>query len=256
MISITAIPAFKDNYHWLIENEAETWVVDPGDGKKVKDVLARKSKTLTGILVTHHHWDHVNGIEDLHRDDLLVIGPALSQHPLVNRPVREGDTLSVCGAKFRVIEVPGHTLNHIAYYAEPENQAPILLSGDTLFAGGCGRLFEGTPAQMHDSLSKLAKLPEQTQIYCAHEYTLSNLEFACTVEPDNSDLHSRLEETKNLRERSIPTVPSVLSQELKTNPFMRVESPELIASAQRGNPAMERNPVSVFTEVRSQKDRF
>lgn len=256
MISITAIPAFKDNYHWLIESDSETWVVDPGDGNIVKEALAKKSKSLTGILVTHHHWDHVNGIEELLDDDLVVIGPALDQYPLVNHPAREGDVKCICGVDFEVIEVPGHTLNHIAYYAAPKNQQPVLFCGDTLFAGGCGRLFEGTPSQMHESLNKLAKLPENTQIFCAHEYTLTNLEFARQIEPTNPELSLRLADVKAKREQDVPTIPSLLSQELKTNPFMRVDSPELIASAQRINPDVANDPVSVFAEIRSQKDQF
>lgn len=255
MITTTAIPAFNDNYHWLIESEVETWVVDPGDGDKVQEVLAERSRTLTGILITHHHWDHINGIETLLHPDLIVAGPARDQHPLVNRPMQEGDTLAVCGSQFQVFEVPGHTLNHIVYYAEPENQDPILFSGDTLFAGGCGRLFEGTPAQMHQSLSKLGTLPERTQIYCAHEYTLGNLEFANTIEPNNPDLNSRLETVKDLRAQGIPTIPSILSLELKTNPFMRIHSAELTASAKRSNPDLK-DPISIFAEIRSLKDQF
>lgn len=256
MISITPLNAFKDNYHWLIEGDDEIWVVDPGDGRVVAEALAQRSKSLDGILVTHHHWDHVNGIEELIGENTIVAGPALEKHPLVNYPLVDADSIVVCGQKLRVFEVPGHTLNHIAYFCAPADQIPFLLSGDTLFAGGCGRLFEGTPAQMYDSLSRLAELPKETLVYCAHEYTLANLDFALSVEPENEQLITRIKEAKSIREQGRPTIPTTLELELKTNPFLRTHSDELKTGlADQGLLTSER-PEEVFATVRALKDNF
>jgi len=264
MLKISPIPAFNDNYLWLIEGTAEhadeCWVVDPGDASAVKAVLAEKGRKLDGILVTHHHPDHVGGIAELIKDGMRVIGPALSQHPLVNEAVSDGQELTACGEKFRVFELPGHTLNHVAYYSENQqenNQTnPVLFCGDTLFAAGCGRLFEGTPEQMLHSLERLAELPESTQVYCAHEYTVANLAFARHLEPDNADIKQRSAGCIEMRKNDIPTIPSNLGEEKKTNPFLRTHLPEFkdALSAHTGSKTL--NQQALFTFIRKMKDQF
>jgi len=258
---IHPLPAFSDNYLWLIENDEETWVVDPGDGKVVSAALQERHRTLTGILITHHHPDHIGGIKHLLHNDLIVAGPAKSQHPDVNRPMNDGDTITVCGQSFSVMAVPGHTLNHLAYYSDLNNtdtssEAPVLFSGDTLFAGGCGRIFEGSPSQMHESLTRFAQLPINTRIYCAHEYTLANLQFALTMEPSNQALQNRIVVCQNLRHKNRPTLPSHMADELETNPFLRMNSAELRASVKRKYPDTENNDIAIFAAVRKLKDNF
>ena len=259
MLTVTPIPAFNDNYLWLIENRHECWIVDPGDAKPVKAALAAKGRALTGILVTHHHSDHIGGIEQLIEPGMPVIGPSANPFYLVNDPVSEGDIRRVCGIDFRVIGVPGHTLNHLAYYAEPDasgNRPPALFCGDTLFAGGCGRLFEGTAAQMHDSLDKLSRLRPETLVYCAHEYTLANLAFAISLEPENRALKQRIEDVKNLRSKNIPTIPSTIKAEKETNPFLRVSSPEIIQRSLEFDPETSDESTSIFGTIRRMKDVF
>lgn len=260
LFTVTPIPAFDDNYLWLIESEAECWVVDPGDGLAVKKVLETKNRVLTGILVTHHHSDHVGGISLLKTEGMPVIGPSITPHPLVNDPVQHNDVRTICGVEFTVLFVPGHTLNHIAYYAEyspiAETKKQILFCGDTLFSAGCGRLFEGTAEQMNRSLKILAGLPSETLVYCAHEYTLNNLEFALTLEPNNQDLIKRYQEVSDLREKGLYSIPTSIDQELKTNPFLRTHETELIQSARRFDPTLAPNSDSVFSLIRSMKDSF
>lgn len=259
MLTVTHIPAFNDNYLWLIENDRECWIVDPGDAKPVKALLTVKQRKLTGILVTHHHSDHVGGIKELITPGMPVIGPSKNTYPLVNDPVSEGDTRLICGIKFSVIDVPGHTLNHLAYYVEPlekENQKPLLFCGDTLFAGGCGRLFEGTPTQMHSSLSKLAQLPLETLVYCAHEYTLANLAFALSVEPNNQTLIEHQQDMQTLRSKNIPTVPTTIRTELAINPFLRSSSSEIIKTAKAFDIETTSEPTLVFGAIRRMKDQF
>lgn len=256
MLKVTPIPAFNDNYLWLIENKEECWVVDPGDAIPVQNALEERGRQLTGILVTHHHRDHIGGIQALYKDGMKVIGPSLNPYELVNDRVSDGDIREVCGVDFNVIEVPGHTLNHLAYYAEPKEQKPLLFCGDTLFAGGCGRLFEGTPEQMYSSLSRLSALSEESLVYCAHEYTLANLAFAETLEPDNQALIGRIKESVHLRKKSIPTVPSSLKVEKKTNPFLRTTSNELIEKAKLFEPNLKADPVAIFATIRKMKDQF
>ena len=280
-MNIRPLPAFNDNYLWLIEGEEETWVVDPGDGEVVAAALEKSQRTLTGILITHHHSDHVGGIEHLMHKDLIVAGPATSKHPKVNRPLSEGESIILCNRLFSVMEVPGHTHNHIAYYSRPESldaenhdteshdmsgnppqsanslyRTPILFSGDTLFAGGCGRIFDGTLEQLHDSLARIALLPSDTAVYCAHEYTLNNLGFALTLEPSNQALQSRIVACQAQRHKGQPTVPSRLSDELETNPFLRTHSREIQASARRKHPQMQSDAKSIFSAIRSLKDNF
>lgn len=248
----TGIPAFDDNYIWCLEKDGWAVVVDPGDDVPVLEHLAGSGNSLAAILITHHHGDHAGGIAGLlRRFDVPVFGPAGEDIAGVSVKVREGDIVRVpqLGAEFSVIEVPGHTLGHVAYYRP--NQ---LFCGDTLFACGCGRLFEGTPAQMFASLSKLGDLPGDTRVYCAHEYTQSNIRFALAVEPDNARLIARSKEVAALREAGTPTVPSTIAQEHDTNPFLRAHEPAVIASA-RAHGA-DGSPTSVFAVLREWKNRF
>lgn len=255
-MKLIALPAFTDNYIWMLHDGTRAIVVDPGDSTPVVQALASQQLTLAGILVTHHHGDHVGGLEGL-RSFLKgpVYGPAREDIPGPYEPLDDGDTLQLLGLEFRVIDVPGHTSGHIAYYLQPEGGRPLLFCGDTLFSAGCGRLFEGTPAQMHRSLARLAALPGDTQVCCAHEYTLSNLKFARAVEPHNDELaaYTRLCETK--REQGEPTLPSTLADERRINPFLRCTEPAVIEAA-RAHGAASTSDLDVFTALRQWKNEF
>jgi len=263
---IEAIPAYSDNYIWLFYRDntqsasaPSAWVVDPGDAQPVLDALQQRNLNLEGVLLTHHHGDHDGGINGLLEvfPGLRVIGGlnAQSKHPTEKYPA--GPIEPVLDTRFEILEVPGHTLDHIAFYAPDEG---LLFCGDTLFAAGCGRIFEGTPAQMLHSLSKLAALPGDTRVFCAHEYTLGNLEFALAVEPDNSDLQARYKQAQQTRAMGEPTVPSLMSLELATNPFLRSQEESVAQAAlahcqQTGNPPPA-DTVEVFGAIRGWKDNF
>ena len=220
MIQIDALPAFSDNYIWLLQDTAKRRcaVVDPGDAAPVQAWLAANPGwVLEDILITHHHHDHVGGVEALkHATGARVCGPAQERIPARDLALDDGDQVKVLGLDFDIIAVPGHTLGHIAYYS-----APLLFCGDTLFAAGCGRLFEGTPEQMHQSLSRLAALPTETRVYCTHEYTLSNLRFAKAVEPENLHVAQRFADVTRLRDEDRISLPSTIGLERLTNPFLR-----------------------------------
>lgn len=257
MIKIDALPAFSDNYIWLLQDleQRRCAVIDPGDAAPVEAWLAANPGwQLSDILITHHHFDHVGGIERLKESSgARVLGPANEKIPGRDLALSEGDQVTLLGHTFKVIEVPGHTLGHIAYYQAEQHW---LFCGDTLFAGGCGRLFEGTPQQMHDSLSRLAALPEQTQVYCTHEYTLSNLRFAAAVEPDNALIAQRLAQVSQWREVGQISLPSSIGLEHATNPFLRSAQAAVAARiAEREGPA-SRSAVQVFAAVRAWKDQF
>ncbi len=256
MIEIEPIPAFTDNYIWCLHNGSEAWVVDPGDANPVIDFINARHLSLRGILVTHHHPDHTGGIPTLREHFALatIYGPDNPAIADITDALREGDSIEVLGEKFAVIEVPGHTLDHIAYITA-HLQPPALFCGDTLFAGGCGRLFEGTPAQMFESLRKLKSLAPATRVYCTHEYTQSNLRFAKAVEPDNLALVQRAREVDKVRTNDQPSLPSTLALELATNPFLRTEYPEVRAAALRHSPQSE-NEIAVFATLRRWKDQF
>ncbi len=251
---IAPIPAFQDNYIWLIELGENAVVVDPGDAAPVLHLLQARRRKLEAILVTHHHADHVGGVADLvAAHGARVFGPAKSPFSRLDVTLREGDHVSVLGQDFSVLEVPGHTLDHIAYWCPALD---LLFCGDTLFACGCGRLFEGTAAQMYLSLSKIARLPDRTKVYCAHEYTSANIRFALAVEPDNPDLLHRREECTALRQGGQPTVPSTIQLEKASNPFLRCAEATVQAAVQRRSPGLGREEIAVFAALRSWKDAF
>lgn len=250
----TAIPAFNDNYIWAIDDGHDSVVVDPGDAVPVEAWLREQGLNLSAILITHHHPDHVGGVAALCRDrSIPVYGPANETIPAMDHPLKDGDTvrLSAPALDLTVIEVPGHTLGHIAYHAAGPGW---LFCGDTLFAGGCGRLFEGTPAQMHHSLSRLAALPEETRVFCAHEYTLANLTFASTVSPEDAAVTQRLATVRSLREQQRITLPSTIGEERRTNPFLRAAEPQLREAAAAHFGEAPADPVGSFAALRRWKD--
>lgn len=254
-LTVTALPAFNDNYLWLLVRGREAAVVDPGDATPVRRALARSDLRLTTILVTHHHGDHVGGVTELKgQTGATVFGPAREDIAGLDRRLQGGEEIDVLGTRFRVIDVPGHTAGHIAYHAGAE-QPPLLFCGDTLFACGCGRLFEGTPSQMLSSLDALAALPPATLVYCAHEYTLSNIRFALTVDPENEELRARATRDQASRDRGEPTVPSTIGLELATNPFLRTNIRELRTAAFTG-PVDEVDRTAIFASLRKRKDIF
>jgi hydroxyacylglutathione hydrolase len=259
MIQINALSAFTDNYIWLLQDDAtrQCAVVDPGDAAPVARWLdAHPHWSLTDILVTHHHHDHTGGVAALkQRTGAVVSGPAGEHIPSLDRRLDDHAQLKVLGLDLRVVLVPGHTAGHIAFVHEGPAQ-PLVFSGDTLFAGGCGRLFEGTPAQMHTSLGRLASLADETLVYCAHEYTLSNLRFAQAVEPDNLALAQRLAKVIEQRERNEITLPSTLTLEKATNPFLRAgeTSVKEKMDLRAGTPLP--TEAAVFAAIRAWKDVF
>lgn len=257
MIQITALPAFTDNYIWLLRHGSDALVVDPGDAQPVLGALRDQQLQLRGVLITHHHPDHIGGLPELlAHHDVPVYGPAAESKTItrLSHQLKDGDCLrlSQFGLEFEVIAVPGHTLGHIVYYAA---EPGLLLAGDTLFSAGCGRLFEGSPEQMQRSLSRLRQLPGETQIYCAHEYTLANMAFAQQVEPNNTAIKEAVIAAENMRDESRPTLPTRLDRECKINPFLRWDAEEVIASA-HAQGAKGADPVSVFAAIRAWKDRY
>jgi hydroxyacylglutathione hydrolase len=250
------IPAFTDNYLWLLHDGKYALVVDPGEAAPVQQALAQHGLQLTAILVTHHHADHTGGVAAL-RDatGAQVYGPATEAIPAPYTPLREGDAVQALGLDFQVLDVPGHTAGHIAFYAPDVDGQPLLFCGDTLFSGGCGRLFEGTPAQMLASLDKLAALPGATRVCCTHEYTLGNLRFALAAEPDNADLQAYQAHCQRLREQGLPTLPSSIAQELLINPFLRTRQASLVAAARRLDASAD-DDIAIFAALRQWKNQF
>ena len=255
-MNLLALPAFADNYIWMLHDGARAVVVDPGDAVPVHEALDRLQLDLMGILVTHHHRDHVGGLSSLRpRLQGPVYGPAREKIPTPFTPLTEGDAVQVLGLSFTVLDVPGHTAGHIAYVQRDAGAQALLFCGDTLFSAGCGRLFEGTPAQMHDSLSKLAALPADMRVCCAHEYTLSNLRFAAAVEPDNIARAQHQAQCEALRRQGQPTLPSSIGLERQINPFLRCNE-HAVAAAARVQGAPDDAPVSVLAALREWKNRF
>ena len=252
--TIVPIRAFQDNYIWCLRRGSAAVVVDPGDAGPVLDYLSNEGLRLDAILTTHHHGDHVGGNTGLlSKYNVPVFGPARESIPGITRTLREGDTVEVpgIGLHFQVFDVPGHTAGHIAYYGEG-----LLFCGDTLFSCGCGRLFEGTAAQMHSSLSKFAALPGDTLVYCAHEYTLSNLRFARAAGPGNPALDERETTAKAALAAGNPSLPSTIESELAANPFLRGGNPAVAAAASRHAGRALASPVEVFAALRTWKDGF
>ena len=256
MYKLIAIPAFLDNYLWLLHDGVHAVVVDPGDAEAVQRVLDEQQLQLAQILVTHHHADHTGGVDVLRNaTGAVVYGPATERIPKPYLPLTDGDTASALGIDFAVLGVPGHTAGHIAFYAPHVNGKPLLFCGDTLFSGGCGRLFEGTPAQMLASLDKLAGLPGNTVVCCTHEYTLANLRFALAVDPDNTDLVDYNDRCQSLRKQGQPTLPTSIAQELLINPFLRSRQAALVSSARHFDAAAH-DDTSVFAALRQHKNQF
>jgi hydroxyacylglutathione hydrolase len=248
-VLIHSISAFQDNYIWALVNpdKRNAVIIDPGDAAPVLKFLNQHDLNLSAILITHHHYDHTNGITELIKHFTVpVFGPNENIAGLT-QPVKEGD----CILDFKILDIPGHTHHHIAYYANN-----ILFCGDTLFTGGCGKIFEGTKEQMYSSLMKLAALPDETKIYCGHEYTLSNLQFAEKLEPNNLQIKARLAKVKTLRKNNQPSVPSLLSDEKETNPFLRCHSPELIHYIEQYTNRQLIKPIDVFAAIREYKNNF
>lgn len=258
-IAVLTVPAFRDNYLWLVHDGKNAVAVDPGDAEAVAQALATHGLTLTAILLTHHHADHSGGAAQLARQwNAPVYGPRHEHIAGVTHMVGQGDRLAFDSPALAllVLDVPGHTVGHVAYLSQTP-AAPWVFCGDTLFGGGCGRIFEGTPAQMAASLAKLARLPEDTRVYCAHEYTLSNLRFALEVEPDNAALRQRYADAQQARANGIPTVPSTIGLERETNPFLRCDAPQIRETLLRsGRLGVAAGAIEAFAALREWKNSF
>jgi len=261
MAQIVPIPAFDDNYIWCIHNQSHAYVVDPGDHAPVIQYLQQHSLILAGILVTHHHNDHIGGIKQLKNwkkdQQLPVIGPNSPRFPFVTQAVDEGDNVSLeaLTLTLKIMEVPGHTRDHIAFFGEI-NASSVLFCGDTLFSAGCGRLFEGSAEQMHLNFERFRYLPPETSVYCTHEYTLANLEFAVAAWPENTDLAHYQHQANQLRKENLPTLPSNIGLESKINPFMNTDDAAIRASAEAKFATTYADPVDVFAALRRWKDNF
>ncbi|KKC97872.1 hydroxyacylglutathione hydrolase [Photobacterium halotolerans] len=252
MLTIKSIPAFSDNYIWLIQGpDNRCVVVDPGDATPVLDCLNTSNLTLEAILITHHHHDHVGGISELKRafPACKIVGPGAEAIPGLTQSVEDGDQVDIFGERFMVLGLPGHTSGHIAYVGDGK-----LFCGDTLFSAGCGRLFEGTAAQMYNSLQKLTALPDETEVFCAHEYTSSNLAFALVAEQDNPHLQRYREEVSQRRARGISTIPTTLGLEKRVNPFLRCDQPSIKKAV--SDKAVNDSDLETFAALRRWKDNF
>jgi hydroxyacylglutathione hydrolase len=255
-MDLIPLPAFADNYIWMLHDGQRALVVDPGDAEPVFGALQRLGLQLQAILVTHHHADHVGGVDKLRNaTGAHVFGPARERIPEPLEKLTDGAQIKAMGLAFDVIDVPGHTAGHIAYYCAAFEGRPLLFCGDTLFSGGCGRLFEGTPAQMLRSLDRLAALPGDTRVCCTHEYTLSNLKFARAVEPRNADLVHYTAQCEEKRAQHQPTLPSSIALELRINPFLRTRQPEVVNAA-RAFDAKAHDDASVLGALREWKNQF
>ena len=254
MLSVEPIKAFTDNYIWLVSTNEGSIVIDPGESKNIQKLIDNNTIDLKGILITHHHYDHTNGLSELVKiNDLEVYGP-VNNIDGINHRLNDKDKISIIGIDFDVMSIPGHTLDHIGFYSANANN-PILFCGDTLFAGGCGKIFEGTYEQMFHALKKITKLPTNTNIYCGHEYTLSNLKFALEADDTNKELIEEFKKVENKINSNIPSLPTTLDKELKVNPFLRCDNiniqNKIIEKFKVSN-----NELEVFTALRKWKDNF
>lgn len=255
-MELVPLRAFADNYIWLLHDGQNAIAVDPGDSAPVAAALQDRQLKLVGILVTHHHADHTGGVAALRQETgAPVFGPAHEAIPEPYHALTGGEHVAVLGVTWRVIDVPGHTAGHIAYFASEVSGAPMLFCGDTLFSAGCGRLFEGTPAQMLASLDKLAALPPDTRVCCAHEYTMANLRFAAAVDPDNEALAAYTRHCARLRAQDLPTLPSTIAMERAINPFLRSRDPAVKHKVQQQDPSAQ-DAAAVFGALRAWKNRF
>ena len=256
MFEVSAIKAFSDNYIWTLIKDGEVTVVDPGDPEPVKNYLKEKGLNLKNILITHHHFDHTGGIEEL--TDIYgceVYGPDGGHIKGIGVKIQDNQEFTIMDVTFKAFATPGHTLDHLSYYVEDDSN-PLLFCGDTLFSGGCGRLFEGSPKQMHNSLSRLAELPGKTKVFCTHEYTESNLRFAIAVEPNNRHIKDKIEEVQELRRKDLETLPSTISEELNINPFLRCNQNDVINSAESYCKTQLSESHEVLGAIREWKDNF
>jgi hydroxyacylglutathione hydrolase len=249
-LHIIPIPAFEDNYIWLLHNQSYAVVVDPGESAQVIQILKEKNLLLSAILITHHHADHIGGVVKLlNHQKAPVYAPSYEKFAFEHIPLLEGDCvkLTTIEQQFKVMHLPGHTLGHIAYVNDD-----YLFCGDTLFGAGCGRLFEGTPAQMLHSLQRIKSLNPSTNVFCTHEYTAKNIAFALTLDPDNDALKFRQLQTNQLRLESHPTLPSTLALELATNPFLRCNQTAII----KYSGAADTSELSVFSSIRTLRNHY
>ena len=254
MLSVKPIKAYQDNYIWLVSTNEGSIVVDPGESKKILNLIDNNEIDLEGVLITHHHFDHTNGLSDLlNKSSLEVYGPKNNVNG-INNIVKNNDKFTVIGIDFEVIEIPGHTLDHIAFYSFNSGE-PILFCGDTLFSGGCGRVFEGTFDQMFIALKKISKYPKETKIFCGHEYTLSNLKFALAVDENNEGLIKEYDNIKNIVDSGNPSLPTILEKELRINPFLRCDNHhiknKIVSKFNTSDDEFE-----VFCALRQWKDNF
>jgi len=260
MLHIHTIPAFVDNYFWLIQPDtqlADVYIVDPGAAQPVLDYIARYKLVLKGILLTHHHHDHIDGARELEAAfQIPIYGPNSQRIPQVTEHLYEGEQLQLGSLTAKILGLPGHTLDHIAYLIETPENPPLLFSGDTLFAVGCGRLFDGTAPLLYQALQKIAALPDDTLIHGGHEYTLANIRFALTIEPENTDLRARQILETQKREQGMATLPTQLAQERRTNPFLRCHLNTVRTSVERLTKKTLTTDVDVFTSLRLLKDHF
>lgn len=255
-MTLFPIPAFDDNYIWLMHEQGRALVVDPGDEDPVLETLERQQLRLEAILVTHHHGDHTGGVDALRQaTSARVFGPRHEKMPEPIKRLDDGDQFELLGCPIEVIDVPGHTAGHIAYVVHPPGQSSVLFCGDTLFSAGCGRLFEGTPAQMLNSLSRLASLAGNTRVCCAHEYTASGLRFALAVEPGNTAARQYADEVQSLRANNQPSLPSTIEREKAVNPFLRTHLPQVQQSIAQFD-AQARSAADVFGALRAWKNQF
>lgn len=256
--TLTPVPALSDNYIWMVQKNGHAIVVDPGESAPIAALLTH-GLILEAILLTHHHGDHVGGVRALQQlTGARVYGPANETLPCCDVPLREGDAVHLpgTGLHLEVLDIPGHTAGHIAYHGRLDREKRAVFCGDTLFAVGCGRLFEGTPAQMLESLGKLGRLPGDTLVCCGHEYTVANIRWALHVEPDNIALQQRAQDAAILRAEGLPTVPSNIAAELETNPFLRTAYAQIGSAASSHAATMLESPQAIFACLRQWKNDF